>query len=267
MSVATPAHTPVDALLRLDDKVAVVTGAARGIGRAIAERLAEAGARTFVTDIDGDVAQDAAREISDHTGARVSAVALDVCDTADLRAVAQSAVSEYGRLDIWVNNAGIFPPQDPLTVDPAGFHRVIKVNLEAAYAGAEAAAEQMRERGRGGVILNVASTAAYHGPGAYSASKWALRGVTKGLAPLLGPLGIRVVAVAPTLVETPGIAHLRDVGGDEMRALLADLAARLPLGRVGTPDDIARAALFLVSDAASFITGVTLPVDGGELSL
>ncbi len=267
MSVTAPAHIPVDALLRLDGKVAVVTGAARGIGRAIAERLAEAGARTFVTDVDGDEAQQAAGEIAERAGAPVSAAPLDVCDAADLQAVARSAASEFGSLDIWVNNAGIFPPQDPLSVDPVEFHRVIKVNLEAAYAGAEAAAAQMREGGRGGVILNVASTAAYHGPGAYSASKWALRGVTKGLAPLLGPHGIRVVAVAPTLVETPGISHLREVGGDEMRALLADLAARLPLGRVGAPDDIARAALFLVSDAASFITGVTLPVDGGELSL
>jgi NAD(P)-dependent dehydrogenase (short-subunit alcohol dehydrogenase family) len=115
----------------------------------------------------------------------------------------------------------------------------------------------------GGVIVNIDSTAGFEGAGAYSASKWAVRGMTKGLAPVFGPRGIRVVAIAPTLIETPGIETLRDSAAGE---LLDSFVEKIPLGRIGVPDDIAKVALFLVSDAAAFITGVTVPVDGGALS-
>jgi NAD(P)-dependent dehydrogenase (short-subunit alcohol dehydrogenase family) len=121
----------------------------------------------------------------------------------------------------------------------------------------------MAKHGKG-VIVNVASTGAYRGAGAYAASKWAVRGMTKGLAARVGPLGIRVVAVAPTAVETPGIEAVRRGGaGHAVDALLR----KLPLGRAGTADDVARVVIFLASDAASFVTGVTVPVDGGELAV
>jgi NAD(P)-dependent dehydrogenase (short-subunit alcohol dehydrogenase family) len=265
--VIDPGEQPVDRLLRLDGKVAVVTGAARGIGRAIAARLAEAGAATMVTDLDEGLAREVAAEIGERTGSRTLAARLDVADPAGPEAVAALAADELGGLDIWVNNAGIFPAEalDPMTASAADFERVLAVNLTGSYMGLQAAGRRMTDAG-GGVILNIASTAAYRGAGPYSASKWALRGMTKGAAAALGPHGIRVVAIAPTLIETPGIDTLRETAGEETQRLLKTLADTLPLGRVGQPDDIARVALFLVSDAAAFVTGVTVPVDGGELA-
>ena len=139
----------------------------------------------------------------------------------------------------------------------------MSVNLTGTHLGCQAAVKAMAA---GGVIVNVASTAAFRGAGAYSASKWAVRGLTQGLAAQLGPRGIRVVAVAPSLMPTPGISVVRERGGDRVRETLDGIVSGLPLGRAGTPDDVARVVAFLVSDAASFITGVTLPVDGGELA-
>jgi NAD(P)-dependent dehydrogenase (short-subunit alcohol dehydrogenase family) len=152
-----------------------------------------------------------------------------------------------------------------MAASAADFERILAVNLTGSYMGLQAATKRMTGAG-GGVILNIASTAAYRGAGPYSASKWALRGMTKGAAAALGQHGIRVVAIAPTLIETPGIDALRETAGEEVQRLLKTLADTLPLGRVGVPDDIARVALFLVSDAAAFVTGVTVPVDGGELA-
>lgn len=259
MAATETSITPVAELLRLDGKVAVVTGAAKGIGRAIAGRLAEAGAAVLATDIDPDTLEDTVRELGDHCLSMV----LDVGDPAAVNAVAERAVHDLGGLDIWVNNAGIYPASamDPTETGMAEFERVMHVNLTGTYLGVQACAHFMNS---GGVILNIDSTAGFEGAGAYSASKWAVRGMTKGLAPVFGPRGIRVVAIAPTLIETPGIEELRESPVGEM---LADFVERIPLGRIGVPDDIARAALFLVSDAASFITGITVPVDGGALSI
>ena len=246
-------------LLKLDGKVAVVTGAARGIGKAIAERLAEAGAAVIVTDVDEELVDAVCRDLH---GDHQLAARLDVGDPAGVNAVAERAVHDLGGLDIWVNNAGIYPVTalDPTETGMAEFERVLHVNLTGSYLGIQAAAHHMRP---GGVILNIVSTAAYEGAGAYSASKWALRGLTKGLAPVFGPKGIRVVAIAPTLIETPGIDTLRESAGE----LLEGFEEKIPLGRVGVPDDVAMVALFLVSDAAGFVTGTTIPVDGGALSM
>lgn len=267
MPVIDPGDRPVDRLLRLDGKVAVVTGAARGIGRAIAARLAEAGAATMIADLDAELAREVAVEIGEQTGSRTLGARLDVADPAGPEAVAAQAADELGGLDIWVNNAGIFPAEalDPMTASAADFERVLAVNLTGSYMGLQAAAKRMTGAG-GGVVLNMASTAAYRGAGPYSASKWAVRGMTKGAAAALGPSGIRVVAIAPTLIETPGVGALRKSAGEGVQQQLKTLADTLPLGRVGQVDDVARVALFLVSDAAAFVTGVTVPVDGGELA-
>lgn len=252
--------TPAQELLRLDGKVAVVTGSAKGIGRAIAERLAEAGAAVVATDIDPHALSAMMHGLH---GEHCLSMRLDVGDPAAVNAVAERAVHDLGGLDIWVNNAGIYPATalDPTETGMAEFERVMHVNLTGTYLGVQACAHHMRD---GGVILNIDSTAGFEGAGAYSASKWAVRGMTKGLAPVFGPRGIRVVAIAPTLIETPGIDELRHSPAGE---LLDSFAEKIPLGRVGVPDDVAKVALFLVSDAAAFITGVTIPVDGGALAV
>jgi NAD(P)-dependent dehydrogenase (short-subunit alcohol dehydrogenase family) len=262
MAITETHQLPIADLLRLDGKVAVVTGAARGIGRSIAERLSEAGASVIVTDVDVEALSETIHALH---GEHCLSMELDVGDPAAVNAVAERAVHDLGGLDIWVNNAGIYPASalDPTETGMAEFERVMHVNLTGTYLGVQASAHHMRD---GGVILNIDSTAGFEGAGAYSASKWAVRGMTKGLAPVFGPRGIRVVAIAPTLIETPGIVALRDSGDDGTRDMLEHFADQIPLGRVGVPDDIARTALFLVSDAASFITCITVPVDGGALA-
>jgi NAD(P)-dependent dehydrogenase (short-subunit alcohol dehydrogenase family) len=259
MAITNTHPVPVADLLRVDGKVAVVTGAARGIGRAIAERLSEAGAVVLATDVDVDALSETIHALP---GEHCLSMELDVGDPAGVNAVAERAVHDLGGLDIWVNNAGIFPASalDPTETGMAEFERVMHVNLTGTYLGVQACAHHMRD---GGVILNIDSTAGFEGAGAYSASKWAVRGMTKGLAPVFGPRRIRVVAIAPTLIETPGIETLRESPAGE---LLDNFVEKIPLGRIGVPDDIARTALFLLSDAASFITGVTVPVDGGALA-
>jgi NAD(P)-dependent dehydrogenase (short-subunit alcohol dehydrogenase family) len=248
-------------LLRLDGRCAVVTGAARGLGRGVADRLAEAGAQVVIGDLDGPAATAAAGEIARGWGVASVGVAVDVTDALAVERLGAAAIELTGRLDVWVNNAGIFPPAHPVRADTETVERILSVNVIGTHLGCQVATDLM---GDAGVIVNVASTAAFRGAGAYSASKWAVRGMTQGLAVRLGPQGIRVVGVAPTAVETPGLAEVRANG--HMQRLHEELIERLPLRRAADPDDIARAVLFLASDAAAMITGVVLPVDGGELA-
>lgn len=254
---------PLADLQRLDGRVAVVTGAARGIGLAVSTRLAEAGAHVVLADVDGDAVRAAGAQVHpDPT--RATCVTVDVTRPDDVEALASRAVADHGRLDVWVNNAGIFPRLDAVDVDVPEFERVMRLNVLGVQLGLSAAVRAMRAAGRGGVVVNVASTAAYRGSGGYSASKWAVRGLTEGAAPELGRDGIRVVAVAPTVTMTPGMRtwlSASDDGEDVARRT----SAKVPLGRACEPDDVARAIAWLASDAASFITGVTLPVDGGSL--
>ena len=256
---------PFERLLSLEGRAAVITGAARGIGLAIARRFAQAGASLLLTDVDETALVAAAAQLG---GARVRWAAHDVTDPQATEAVADLAVEELGSLDIWVNNAGVYPPLDPVDVAKDEFQRVLDINVTGVQLGMGAAVRRMRmPPARGGVILNIASTAAFRGHGAYSASKWAVRGLTKGLAPEVGPDGIRVLAIAPSITATPGVQALREAGGAPMRARMAGVAGRIPLGRTGVPDDVARLALFLAGDCAAFMTGVTVVVDGGSLSV
>ncbi len=255
-------------LIDLTDRSAVVTGGARGIGEAIATRLAEAGANVYIGDIDEVAAKSAADRLVARGFAALGG-ALDASDRHSVEAFAELVTREFGGIDIWVNNAGIYPMAPALEMDEDLWDRVLDLNLKGTFFGSQIAARHMGETG--GVILNLASTAGFRGsPLAthYVASKHGVRGLTRSLAAEFAPMGIRVVALAPTLIETPGIAEampaFEAMGLDDV---IDQMVAALPLGRTGVPDDVARVALFCVSDLAGFVTGSTIPVDGGALAI
>ncbi|WP_249731665.1 MULTISPECIES: SDR family NAD(P)-dependent oxidoreductase [unclassified Chelatococcus] len=259
---------PASDLLRLDGRNAVITGGARGIGRAIAARLAEAGAAVAIGDLDGAAAEVVASALAASFGVRTYGGALDVSDPAAIRVFAECAEKATGPLTVWVNNAGIYPVSQFLDMDVSEWDKVIAVNLRGTFLGAQEAARRMIAfQNAGRVILNISSVSGYRGRAGlahYTASKHGVVGLTKSLAIELGPRGIRVLSIAPTLVPTPGIKarHAGDAQGQAAQ-LEATLARQLPLGRVADEDDIAQAALFCVSDMASLVTGTTLFVDAG----
>ena len=271
MAIADVSDLPLAQLLSLSGRTAVVTGGARGIGEAICHRFAEAGADVVVADLDGALAEDVAEAVSAAHGRRAVGTGVDVADERAVVELAERAVAETGRIDVWVNNAGVYPSQPFLEMSAADWDRVLAVNLRGTFLGAHAAAERMHAAGHGGVILNLASTAGYRaaGPGVahYVSSKHAVRGLTKALAVELGPAGIRVLAIAPTLIETPGIEAGRaafEAAG--LGDLLDQMAERAPLRRNGVADDVARVALFCASDMSILMTGSTLAVDAGDLA-
>lgn len=254
-------------LTSLDGQVAVVTGGARGIGFAISRRFAEAGAHVVIGDIDEVAAKEAADRLL-ALGYGASGFHLDATDLREIGELADVAIREHGRLDIWVNNAGIYPMAPVMDMTEDDYDEVIDLNLKGTFFGAREAAKRMQD---GGVIINLASTAGFRGyPNAshYVASKHGVRGVTRSLAAEFGPLGIRVMALAPTLIETPGIEEARPLMDElGMGDMFDQIAEMLPLGRAGVPDDVARVALFCASDLAGFLTGSTIPVDGGNLAV
>jgi len=256
-------HPSLAKLLSLKGRNAVITGAARGIGAAIAARLAEAGADLFLIDRDGDQLPVRARELA-RFGGRVRSSILDLTDGDALQAAADDAVAQLGSIDIWVNNAGISPRVDSLMMTDEQWDAVINLNLRAAFIGARSAARHMRASGRSGVIVNMASSTVKRvsaNPMHYRVSKQGLVAMTQSLAVELGKHGIRVIAIAPTLVDTPWVSELRTRGYGEG---FDRFVKRLPIPRIGLPDDVARVVLFAVSDMASFVTGTVLDVDGGE---
>lgn len=245
--------------MRLAGKVAVVTGGGSGFGAAIAQLFAAEGARVVVADIDGGAAEAVALRI----GEAALPLAADVSQDDDTRRMIETATRRFGQLDVLVNNAGVTHWNQPLTEVPeAEFDRVFAVNVKALYWAAKHAVPAMQARG--GAIVNTASTAGLRPrPGLcwYNGSKGACITITKSMAVELAPLKIRVNALCPVAGDTPLLA--RFMGGDtpENRARFI---GTVPLGRLSQPLDVARAALYLASDEASFITGVALEVDGGR---
>lgn len=259
-------NTTLANLISLKGRTAVVTGGAAGIGRAISKRLAEAGADLVIGDLDEAKAIETAAELSPFGGTHIGAK-LNVGDHASITALADLAVAKTGRLNIWVNSAGIYPSNPVLQIPDDEWDRVFDINVRGTFNGAREAALRMEDNK--GVIVNIVSTAAFNSsnganPAHYVASKHAVAGLTKSLAVELGPRGLRAVAVAPTLTETPGVATKRtDPAAAEA---LAKYGQSLPLGRLGQPDDIARAVLFAASDFAGFVTGSIIAADGGDLA-
>jgi len=244
----------------LTGSAALVTGGAMGRGAAIAGTLAEAGAAVTVVDRDEQGAGAVAESIQSG-GGRALAIAGDVTDAAVRTQALERTREHFGRLDVLVNNAGIFPFTTFLDLPEEQWRRVLEVNLNAVFLWTQAGARMMSELGNGGCIVNLASVQALKptGPGIahYNTSKAGVVMLTRSAALELAPQGIRVVAVAPGVIETPGTRPLIDSGA-------VDVVARTPLGRLGRVADVADLVLFLASPAAGFITGETVVVDGGH---
>ncbi len=242
----------------LNHKVVLVTGAAGGIGRAIAERFAGAGARVVVNDIDPSAAAGVVEAIVAAGGSAVAAPA-DVSDSAQVATMFDTLVTEYGDIDVLVNNAGLVSPMlHFFEADEAWWRRIIDVNLTGHFLCSHVAARMMAKAG-GGCIINMSSggaTRAHRAFTAYDATKGGIEALTRAMALDLGPYGIRVNALMPGSIDTSGLG-------------LADRKLRgenVPLGRIGEPIDMTGAALFLASDEASYITGDVIKVDGGMLA-
>ena len=263
---------PIDDLITLRGKTAIVTGGAMGIGLGIAYRLAEAGARVAVADIDQDAAESAAKQLV-ADGLEAIAVTVDVSEEASVRRMVAAVVDAYDAIDILVNNAGIFPNILVMNMTADDFRRVIDINLHGVFLCTKLVAERMIERGQGGRIVNVTSVDALHPSSAglahYDASKHGVWGFTKNVALELAPHRIWVNAIAPGGIMTPGVrsaqAGAQVPKGVDMAELIERFTARIPMGRFGEPDDIGRTALFLASDLASYMTGSQIVVDGGVL--
>jgi NAD(P)-dependent dehydrogenase (short-subunit alcohol dehydrogenase family) len=266
-------------LISLEGRAAVVTGAGRGIGLAIARRLTEAGADVLIGDLDAASAEASAAALSKEFGRRVVGTALNVGEEASIVALADRAVAEFGKLDIWVNNAGIFPGSPTVDQTVEIWDRVQDINLRGSFIGAREAGKRMLAQTttdgapQGGVIVNIASVSGYSGrPGlaAYVASKHGVVGLTKSLGVEWGPHGIRVLGIAPTGISTPGVQERKaEAKGAELERILElekKVGDALPLRRLGVADDIARVVLFCASDLSMLMTGSTVLVDAGALA-
>lgn len=240
------------------NQVAVVTGAAKGIGKEIALALAKEGIKVVVSDLKVEECQVVVEEIK-ALGGEASAVACDVSKKEDVDAMVSKTISDFGSLNILVNNAGIFPFIPFMDMTEENWDKVIDVNLKSIFLTSQAAAKVMPE---GGKIVNISSIAAYVGFSGlthYCASKGGVNGMIRALAIELAPKKINVNNVAPGAIETPGAT------GAQTEEMKKGTISVIPAGRMGLPEDIANAVVFLASDKADYITGQTLVVDGGYI--
>lgn len=267
MKIPDLSNTALSDLFSLAGRRAVVTGAAWGLGKATARRLAEAGASVLIADLDAETAAASAKELADRYGAKVISTAMDAGDSDSVIAAVDFAVKELGGIDLWVNNAGIPMYASLLDLPIDEFDKVIDINLRGSFVGAREAAKRMIEAGHGGTIVNVASLAGVRGisPGqvAYVASKHGVVGLTRQMSIELAPHGIRVLGIAPGVCLTEKTAFIADMEPEAVKALGIPGMEGSALGRLGVSDDVARVILFCASDLAMFMTGSTLLVDGG----
>jgi 3-oxoacyl-[acyl-carrier protein] reductase len=245
--------------MELEGKVAIVTGAAQGIGRAIADTLAAAGADVAVVDLDASLSQETVAAIT-RRGRRGLAVKANVAEWLDVKAMADQVLAEFGRIDILLNNACITRDGLLLRMKTEDWNVVLDVNLTGTFHGTKAVLPVLMKQ-RGGAIVNIASVVGVMGNAGqanYAASKAGVIGLTKAVAREYASRGVTVNAVAPGFIDT---AMTHGLVGEARETLIK----QIPLGRLGTPDDIAQAVRFLVSPAAAYITGHVLHVNGGML--
>ncbi|MGW4526532.1 SDR family NAD(P)-dependent oxidoreductase [Amycolatopsis sp. NPDC004378] len=261
-------HQPVTTLYpEFPGKVAVVTGAARGMGARFTAALATRGVDVVGGDIDGTAMAATAAELTaalaekslEAKPGRIVPSTVDVTKAADHLALAQRAIDEFGRIDFWVNNAGIFPFAEVPEITPEQIRATLSVNVEGVLFGAQAAARHMKP---GGAIVNMSSVSAVRvrkGRGAYCSSKAAVAHLTESLAVELGDQGLRVNAIAPGYIDTEMTRWIQDDAPALAKALDA-----VPLHRIGSPEEVAGVLLFLLSDSARYVTGHSIAVDGGS---
>lgn len=255
----------------LADKVAVVTGGTSGIGLATVERFASEGAKVVIADIQDELGA----SIADRLGEDVAYLRTDVTDEAAIEAVVAHAVERFGRLDVMFNNAGAQGDPAPMVeLGSEGFDATLALLTRSVALGHKYAARQFQKQGGGGSIISTASAAGLQGgwsAAGYTIAKHAVVGVVRQAVAELAPLGIRSNAIAPGVIMTPIMARSFGVPLEKSDEFTEFLAARLgptqPIGRVGQPDDIAKAATFFASDLSEFVTGVVLPVDGGATAI
>jgi 2-deoxy-D-gluconate 3-dehydrogenase len=258
----------VGELLNLTGKVAIVTGGAKGIGQGIAARLSEAGATVVVADMDEAAATATSQDLA-NKGHKSAAFKIDVADEEAVKSLITITKQHFGSLDILVNNAGIYPPSPIAQMTADDFERVMHVNLRSVFLLTKYAAEVMKEQ-KAGKIINVTSIDALHpsmvGLAHYDASKHGVWGFTKNSALELAADNIQVNAIAPGGIATPGVAAMSaGASAEQMKAQTEAFMAKIPMHRMGEPDEIGKVALFLASDMSSYMTGEQIVVDGGAL--
>ena len=238
----------------LSGRTAVITGAAQGLGAAMAAVLSQAGANVVIADLDADMATSTAAKLPAALG-----VGCDVTNEAQVQELADTTMEAYGAIDIWVNNAGFTRDASLRNLTLDDFQAVIEVHLTGAWLGIRAAANVMREQ-KSGSIINVSSMSGKQGnPGQtnYSAAKAGIIGMTKAAAKELGRHGVRVNAMQPGLIDTAMIQKMKP-------EVLESRLTEIPLGRLGTPEDVGNAALFLASDLSAYLTGIVIEISGGR---
>lgn len=262
---------PVQTLLDLSGKTAIVTGAV-GIGYGIAYRLAEAGANVVLASLHKEEADISAKKLVENEW-KATAAQCDVSIENDVKKLVEQTIATYGAVDILVNNAGIYPSIPVMQMTLSDFEKVLAVNLKGVFLCTKYASDQMVKQGNGGKIINITSIDALHpsmiGLAHYDASKHGVWGFTKNVALELAPHKIWVNAIAPGGILTPGVQKQQPTSTTgqtaDMAKIMDTFLGKIPMHRLGEPDDIGKVALFLASDMASYITGSQIVVDGGML--
>ncbi len=261
---------PLNQILDLSGKTAIVTGGAQGIGFGIVYRLAEAGAKVMVADFKEPEEIEAVKKLTEK-GWEAKYIKADISNEEDVKKMVAETVSSFGAVDILVNNAGIYPSIPVIEMTSEEFDKVLAVNLKGVFLCTKYVSEQMVKQGHGGKIINITSIDALHpsavGLAHYDASKHGVWGFTKNVALELAPYKIWVNAIAPGGIVTPGVASAQQPvsAGVDMSKMMESFLAKIPMKRMGEPDEIGKVALFLASEMSSYMTGSQIVVDGGVL--